>query len=109
VSTLTRILRFVPPERPVESGRVVDNPIKSIRRAINLDEKMRGIGLGERAIARELGVAPGTLIAATRARKERRMPKGCPVCRHPRRDEIALALLKQGPKAVAKQFGLKLN
>lgn len=37
------------------------------------------------------------------------MAKGCPVCRDPRRDEIALALLRQGPKAVAKQFGLKLT
>jgi hypothetical protein len=29
----------------------------------------RGVGLGERAIARELGVAPGTLIAAARRAK----------------------------------------
>ncbi len=38
------------------------------RRIINLDTvaKMRGVGMGERAIARDLGVAPGTLIAATR-------------------------------------------
>jgi len=37
------------------------------------------------------------------------MSKGCPVCRDPRRDEIALALLRKGPKAVAKQFDLKLT
>ena len=41
------------------------------RRPINIEEveKMRGVGLGERAIARELGIAPGTLIAATRRAK----------------------------------------
>jgi DNA invertase Pin-like site-specific DNA recombinase len=41
------------------------------RRPINIEEveKMRGVGLGERAIARELGIAPGTLIAAARRAK----------------------------------------
>jgi hypothetical protein len=37
------------------------------------------------------------------------MSKGCPVCRDPRRDEIALALLRKGPKVVAKEFSLKLT
>ncbi len=35
--------------------------------------------------------------------------KGCPVCHDPRLDQIALALLTDGPKKVAERFGLKLS
>jgi hypothetical protein len=35
--------------------------------------------------------------------------KGCPVCHDQRRDQIALALLTDGPKKVAQRFGLKLS
>jgi DNA invertase Pin-like site-specific DNA recombinase len=68
IATLERDLNRERVRAGLRHARAKGKRLGRPRRIINIDtiEKMRGVGMGERAIARELGVAPGTLIAASR-------------------------------------------